>query len=1055
MNNTILNWKEHILLRPDVYVGSNDILETKIFVMKDDKIIIVKEFVNRALLHCIREILYNALDHRWRSKTKTEISVEFDGEIFTIRNTGDPISLDKEVFTHVDSETHEVKRQELYFPEAYFGFYCTGSNYDDTKEIKTSGKNGMGAKIVNVLSKLFYVECCDGNKVYKQSYINKYSEKTEPEISISPSEPYVRISFVPDYKEFFKWKDNNIIDGYLKKLCYDCAVVSRYPVYYNKIQVPIKDYKSYLQLYNIEIVNEIEISKNDIHVVFLEVQKGSILNISFVNGNFVTLGDHIKIVRNTTLRAICEYLNKEFDIPDENKLNIKNINHNFFFYITIFKKGLQYTSQTKEEVATKIEYEFKITKSMESVIKKWKLYSNVYDMIVAKIKKTFNPYKLIKLEDANLAGKDSLSCTLFITEGLSAKAFAVEGITVLGGRDKYGVFPIKGKFLNVTKASDMKVLMNKEVISLQTVLGIEKGKDYNTEENRRKLRYGKVDLLTDNDSDGKHIKGLLLNFFHYINRSLFDIGFVQCTNTPILRIYTSETKFTNLYTIPSFEGINGKVKYYKGLGSHSSGKEIEDVFSNQMITKFKLSDDCNRIFDVMFATGYESDRKEIIIEAIARGTNVAPVSEKSCTEFLMNEFVDFQKDTLKRNIPDFIDGLKEAQRKVLYTLLEMPKKEVNVSKLSGIVSQRTNYHHGNEPLESVIVNLAQNFCGANNIPLLEPIGQFGTRNDNGKDASAGRYISVKLNNYFRKCYCIESMLEYSEAEGEKVEPVRFFPPIPYYVINGCDNISPGFRSFIPPYNIKDVIEDIMNILDNKERKELIPFYKGYKGDITMTSTDEFIMEGICFPESSKVTRVAEIPVTTSFSDYKQMLKEYESQKRISNLKDYSTGNDIDLRFKNISLEIEDLKLTKVFHLNNLFVLKDDIPVKYKTISDLLKDFVDTMKYTLETRKKLELETLNKEISLLSQKVKFIKDVRTDQIDIKQHTEDIINRLKELEYIDLGNNFSYLTSLHISSIFKNSIESLETHLATKKFEYDTIQNKNPVETYKETLKWIEN
>lgn len=1050
MNNRILNWKEHVLLRPDAHIGSNDIVLSKLFVVTNNKIVLVSTKVNEALFNCIREIVYNALDHKWRSKRDTLIKITIQDRVITVENSGDPISLEKTVFKHKNTDTGYEEIYELYYPEAYFGRYWTGSNYDDKNDIKTSGKNGMGSKIVNLLSKSFYVECCDGIQVFTQLFENNCKVVSTPEIKPLVSDPYVLIRFEPDY-DYFKWCNLELITSYLNKLCYDCSFVSKSSVSFNKHMINVTTLEEYLDLYDIKLINPLALEQDGLMITFGEIPKGCVQNISFVNGMFMTSGEHIRHIRSTLLKTLCDYLNTKLEVPEDNKLTSRAISSGFFLYVSLFKKGLNYSSQTKESLKTHITFDFSITKHYESIIKTWKIFASIEDLVLAKIKKNFNPYTYVKVEDANLAGSiRSKECTLFITEGLSAKAFAIEGISFLEGRDFYGVFPLKGKLLNVMKASHMRVIANKEIIALQLILGIERGLDYRTLQNQRTLKYGKIDILTDNDSDGKHIKGLVINFFKFFNDSLFDIGFIQCTNTPIIRIITG-TNFVNLYSMREIVKKSGqRIVYYKGLGSHSSGLEVEDCFRCRIITKFHLTQECKEVFYIIFATGYESTRRDLIIESIKSPKLREPKDTCSCGEFLKTEVVDFQKEVLRRNIPDFFDGLKEAQRKVLFTLLSLPRREVNVAKLAGIVSNKTNYHHGTDPLESVIINLAQSFCGSNNIPLLLPLGQFGTRNENGKDCSAGRYLSVKLNEFYRKLYVEEDILEYNVEEGEEVEPVRYYPPIPYYLLNGCNNLSPGFRTFIPSYKLSDIVQDIRNIISNSPRTPLVPYYEGYLGKVELMDATSYKMNGICITNPKGMTSVIEIPIVHSFSDYKLFLKELERNKSITQLKDYSTNKELKIQFKNLSLDIDDLRLSKVFHLNNIVVMKDGIPLYFKTIEDLIHQFVIDYLLILEKRKKCNLDHLKHHIDVIEQELRFIKDVRSGKIDIKQEKALVIKQLKVLSYIDLGDNFKHLTSLHISSIFKDNYENKKLIIENDKKQLDILNTTTPSDMYLKEL-----
>ena len=196
-----------------------------------------------------------------------------------------------------------------------------------------------------------------------------------------------------------------------------------------------------------------------------------------------------------------------------------------------------------------------------------------------------------KLDDANWAGTaKSNQCTLILTEGDSAKALAIAGLSVIG-RDKYGVFPLKGKMLNVREATAEQKMKNAEINALKKILGLQmyesgtnKPKEYkDTDE----LRYGHVMLFTDQDVDGFHIKGLVINFFHTYWPSLLGIsGFIQTLGTPIVKV-TKGKQIKSFHTLAEYENWKSNTldykkwyaKYYKGLGT-STSKEAKEYFKN-------------------------------------------------------------------------------------------------------------------------------------------------------------------------------------------------------------------------------------------------------------------------------------------------------------------------------------------------------------------------------------------------------------------------------------------------------------------------------------------
>jgi DNA topoisomerase-2 len=192
------------------------------------------------------------------------------------------------------------------------------------------------------------------------------------------------------------------------------------------------------------------------------------------------------------------------------------------------------------------------------------------------------------LEDANLAGTSkSETCKLILTEGLSAKTFAMSAISVIG-RDRFGIFPLRGKVLNVRSILTSKVSANKEICNIVKILGLQYGEKYN---DVKALRYGGVIALVDADHDGHHICGLLLNFFHYFWPELVALGYVNICSTPIVKISKGNDmlSFMNMNDFKHWEAQTHnahtyKVKYYKGIRcvskDVSSMEEFEELYND-------------------------------------------------------------------------------------------------------------------------------------------------------------------------------------------------------------------------------------------------------------------------------------------------------------------------------------------------------------------------------------------------------------------------------------------------------------------------------------------
>jgi len=1058
----ILNWKQSIRKTPDVYLGSSkdSIIASLILADKNFNCYIKKKCLyNLPILNCIREIVYNAFDNKWRDTKKDKLStikVEFKDKIISVWNDGKPIELIKHNFKYEDPQTNKITEINMYPPEAYFGWFLSSTNYNKKeKELKTSGKNGMGAKIVNVFSKFFLVECSDSKNQFKQLYKDCKAEQYT--ICPTSTTPFVKVTFELDY-EYFNFFDEEIILEYLRKLLIDCSHQLKLKLWLNEEPIDMIEVNKYLKCYgiilsdpmlyfqktiNCESSTSVTKSKLEYSCIILQKQN-DFKSIVFANGMFlIDEGTEIKNLRKELFDILCDRVAKHFKLAN---IDTKRFKDNLFIYLSIHSFDLMYSNQTKDKVTSAISYDIKITKQQFDTFLQFKF---IQELEATLLKPTKKPIEC-KADEANLAGTSkALDCCLFITEGLSAKTFAVRGLQYLpGGRDIYGVFPIKGKFMNISKASISDILKNKEVVNLLNILNIEKDKDYTTPIHRKLLRYGRINILTDADMDGVHIKGLLLNFIYQINKSLFHLNFVQSLITPVARVFLKDKTIVNIYSMKSLQKYkNEKTKYYKGLATHSDqNKEVEDCFKNCSTTIFTLDNESEKSFSIMFDKETE-ERKQLIMN-ITEPSDMPKII--TCTSFLIDHFnPEFQMEVQARNLPHFSDGLKISQRKILFTILKDTKYEIQIEQLVGKVMAMTKYHHGPDSLRESIKNLGQDFTGSNNIPLLIGIGEFGTRIENGDDSGAARYLHIRFNKFYNDFFSEnDEFLNYVEDCGEKVEPECFYPPIPYCLINGCNSISSGFKPDFFPYNIVDLRETILDIVNGKEPKTLVPYFNGFLGKVEMINENKFKTIGI-LNINKGVYILDEIPIGTSFSDITELIKSFPD---VTNLRIETTVKKIKVLFKSDATYddlFKRLKLEKT-HTIRIILFKNNKPLIYKNVTEYLKDFVKEYLIIIQKRKTCVLNSIKHKINLIDQKIRFLKDVRSETINIKETSEKIIDRLKELNYVDLNDNFSHLTNMSISTIAKDNFNNLEKQSANLNIEYNTLQSKTINEIYKDSL-----
>ena len=641
------------------------------------------------------------------------------------------------------------------------------------------------------------------------------------------------------------------------------------------------------------------------------------------------------------------------------------------------------------------------------------------------------------MDDANHAGTSkSKDCTLILTEGDSAKALAMSGLGVVG-RDFYGVFPLKGKLLNVREASHAQIMKNEEIQNLAKIMGLTFGKKY---EDTKELRYGHLMIMTDQDHDGSHIKGLLINFLHHFWPSLLKMdGFLLQFITPIVKC--SKGKKSHIfYTLPQYQDWRASleervlkswnIKYYKGLGT-STAAEAKEYFSDleNSVIKFEWDGDgASNVIDMAFSKSRVQDRKDWLL-AMEPGTFVDYSSgTMSYDNFVNKELILFSHADNERSIPHFMDGLKPSQRKILFSCFKRNlKQEIKVAQLAGYVSEHSAYHHGEMSLTTSIVGMAQNFVGSNNINLLSPCGQFGTRLMGGKDAASSRYIFTKLEPITRAIYHPDddAVLTYLQDDGQSIEPEFYAPIIPMVLVNGCDGIGTGWSSSVPNYNPREIISMIRAKISGEAEAEAVaelqPWFRGFGGILRpKTGKDEgnYSVFGGAELVNDTTILINELPVRKWTSDYKHMLETMvigsasaaEDKSTATIVKDFKENHtDTTVKFT-ITLPAEKLAealaekggVYKKFKLEgsiattnmNLFDSGGHIH-KYDKVSEIMDAFYTVRVEYYGKRKAFLLKKLGEEYEKLDNKVRFIMAVIAGEVVVSNRKKtDLLQELRK-------------------------------------------------------------
>jgi DNA topoisomerase-2 len=900
--------REHVLLRPDTYIGAVDPHEEEEYVSELDSLSISKKKITYAagLLRIFIEPLSNAIDNMARTEEMSKSNPDIN-PMTKIEITIDEKTAETKIWNDGYSIPVEMHPEEnCYNHTLIFGNLLTGSNYDDTEDRKNiSGRNGLGIKLTNIFSKSFSVKGGDfKNRLrFSQTWRNNMETVEEPVIKKMKSIPdYTEISYIPDLQRFGIEPDESGSYTYpeavlclYKKYIIEAAMLTKLDVYYNGKLIPIRNLSSYAKLYS-DTTDTLSIKTGDCEVVIQPSDEYEV--ISYASRVYTADGGtHVDPWCESLFRPIVDKFNKVKKTSSTasaskpkpvqtTQITIKDVKRFFRLFISATLTNPKFKDQSK----TKLVYPVivpKVSKSDIDRILAWPVIENIEEIFrnreLGSLKKMEGKGKYVAvpgLDPANNAGgKLGRECTLILVEGLSAKAYAVHGIEtgLFGkkGKDWFGIYPMRGKVLNCRNAKPAKIIADKEVKGITNSLRVHLGVDYTVQENFNKLFYGKVLVLADADVDGIHISGLVQNMFHSLHPTLLERkGFLTAMQTPIVRVFAKPDlifyderefrKYVSQYT--------GKKKidfrYYKGLAT-STNKDIEESFGKKIIefaSDKKILASMNKVFN----NKYSDQRKEWIgnfdptVSSLKWDRDVEEQITVNISDYLETELVRYSLTNCQRSIPNVIDGLKESQRKVLYGCflkgLKYTGKSIKVAQLGGYISEHTSYHHGEQNLYETISKMAQEFVGSNNIPLLFNDGQFGTRLSGGNDMGQPRYIFTRLDGLTQYLFSPEddALLTYKDEDGDMIEPEFYIPILPMILINGGSGIGTGWSCDVPMYNPLDVITAVKIWIENEGDvvvvdesgnetnllPELSPWYRGYIGDINKEKEHKYISHGI-------------------------------------------------------------------------------------------------------------------------------------------------------------------------------------------------------------------
>ena len=1042
--------REHVLARPGMYVGDIKNSTSSMWIKTEEGMKYISGEWNPGIYKIFDEIVTNASDEVQRNNSVKIIKVEIsDDEISVYNDSGIPIELHKEY--------------KIYIPELIFANLLTSSNFDDSKERTTGGLHGLGAKLTAIFSKSFTIETAKDGKKYSQTFSDNLSVISKPKITKSSSE-YTKITFKPDYARFGIEGINEFTKKILEKRVIDvCAVTSKkVSVFLNKVKINIKDFTEYVSLYlGDRKTFPRSIQESERWKVCISPSDDGFKTISFVNGiHTFDGGSHIEHVLYPIIKKLTELIQEK-----HKNINIKPqyVKDNLFIFVECLIVNPMFSSQTKEKLITKVSdfgSRFIPTDDFIKNVYKMGIVESIINLAEAKEKKQVsktdgkktNRVIIPKLDDANKAGtKESKKCTIIFTEGDSAKTTAISGMSVVG-RDYYGAFPLRGKLLNTRTATYAQLSKNEEINHIKQILGLQTGKKYKSVD---ELRYGKILIMTDADTDGFHIKSLLINFLGNGWPELLKQEFVTSMITPIIKLSKRKDilPFYNLSDYNKWKESNDisgwKVKYYKGLGTSTKDEAKEYFRDMKTLTYTSKTGEDDKSLELAFTKTEADRRKKWILDNIKKTEtldyNVPNVTIK---DLVNKELVLFSIEDNIRSIPNLVDGLKPSQRKIIYACIKRNLiSDLKVSQLAGYVSEHTSYHHGEQSLQDTIINLAQDFVGSNNINLLVPSGQFGTRLHGGKDASSPRYIFTRLSKEFKNIFHPDdyNLIEYLNDDGLDIEPKFYVPTLPMILINGTRGIGTGFSTDIPCFNPDDIKERLIRLVEDEDADipEMIPWYKNFTGKIVKTDQNKWITHGKYTVKANTIT-VTELPIGTWIQDYKIFLDKLETENTIYSYKNDSTESTVNFEIKfpleiviewSQNCEIEKkLKLTSHLSANNMYVFNEKIEiVKMESPEEIIYHFWKIRNEYYFKRKDYLVTKLKHELDIISNKIRFVNDIMNDKIIVfKKKLVEIREQLNKNNYILINESYDYLTDMKIHTFSEDTLEIFNSkHKNTEK------------------------
>jgi DNA topoisomerase-2 len=1095
---------EAVLKRPDMFVGPAEPREeSELLFQEDENVVQYTEWTQSPILRKIfDEVFVNAIDAASRDESLRKITVTFELGLITIENDGRgiPVKL--------------FKDSGRFIPEVIFSELNAGSNFEDSGKRLAGGRNGVGVVCANVWSTEFSIQIQDSDSQsnFSQNFSNNMRDRSVPEVKEKNGKRRgsVSVSFRPDYTRLGidPVADASLLSQLFRTRCREGAVCVRpgVAIFYNGAKLPdsVQEYAMVIMGCKDKVKDLVKDevgTQGSAHmsVIYSRRSVHSPECVAFVNGIKCSLGTHVRQVMDKICKAAQSKATGDLHVRPQTVRDIMGV------VITCRIPDPAFTSQSKESLSTPAKsfgfiYDTLGTRAVTK-LQRMGIFDDIFQRetdrdIAATVRKTQVPkckdVLIDKYDPAIMCRSDPMSCTLILTEGDSAKELAVAGLSVLG-RDHYGIFPLRGVLLNVRNVPLKKSLENKEIANMLRILNVAPGRP------SEGLRYGRLAIMSDQDLDGAHIAALIINCIHYLVPDLLIArpDFLCRIVTPLLRATHSRTgevlSFFSQQELDVWLQLPGrqqyKLKYYKGLGTNSA-LEAKEIFSDleRHTVTLEPTENTGKVVSKFFDESKVSERKQMLTEDYDAKLCVDySASTVGIDAFLEKEVVHFSQYHVRRAIASAIDGLTPARRKVLFYFLSMPSgKEYKVAQAAAGVAQKTSYHHGEVSLVECIVGSAQDHVGTNNVALLEPLGQFGSRHVKPSTHAAARYIFTRAAPIARALFPNEDLpvLVYAMEEGDAVEPRHYVPVLPVVLLNGATGIGTGFSTCVPSFSLKSLAVAARSMMKGEPLQPLIPQFEGFQGSVEVTSKG-VLTKGSFDREDDYTIIVTELPVgrwtESLLSELKGTADGGKDSSHVTNralrnlppvvsVANLSTDTRVMVRvtFSEIITDKTDEELASAFRLSTtipstfMYLFgEDEVLIRFEDYADIIKAHGKARLELYSLRRAHQLREMATRAATQKQKATFIRHIINGEIQLKGQSEaELVTQLLELGLEALSSSpgsspgYEHLLSMSFRVATAEHIAKIELEVLKQLSALEKLEKQTPSDLWEEDLLRVE-